>query len=48
MALLAERLGGPGWLASGLAVAGFGVVYLGGMLLAGVPEARGLLRRVRR
>jgi putative peptidoglycan lipid II flippase len=43
---LAAHLGARGWQAALAAIPVFGAVYLGAMLAAGVPEARGLVRRV--
>jgi hypothetical protein len=45
---LAGFAGAPTWLASIAAIAGFGAVYFGVMIAAGVPEATGMTRRLRR
>jgi len=45
---LAGELGLPGWLSALAAVGVFGVIYLGAMASAKVPEARGLTRRLLR
>jgi putative peptidoglycan lipid II flippase len=46
--LLAAAIDLPGWLSHVAAIAGFGVAYLGIMILAGVPEAAALTRRLPR
>ena len=38
----------PSLVGAGLAIAVFGIIYLGVMALAGVPEAAALRRRLRR
>jgi len=45
---VADGLGTPRWMAALVAVGVFGVVYLGAMAAAKVPEARGFVRRVLR
>lgn len=45
---LAGSLGLPGWLAALAAIGAFGIVYLGAMAAAKVPEARGFVRRILR
>jgi putative peptidoglycan lipid II flippase len=45
---LAVYLGAHGWQTAAAAVPVFGAVYLGVMAAAGVPEARGLVRRAAR
>ncbi len=41
----ALRLGFPGWLAAIGAIGSFGVIYLGAMMIAKVPETRAITRR---
>ena len=45
---VADSRAAPVWLAAVVAIAGFGTTYLGTMIAARVPEARGLVRRLRR
>jgi len=47
-AALADHLGARPWATALVAVPVFGVVYLGAMLAADVPEARAIMRRVLR
>jgi putative peptidoglycan lipid II flippase len=43
---VAAHIGAPVWLSALVAIGVYGAVYLGLMTIAGVPEARGLVRRV--
>ncbi len=45
---VADRLDAASWLASLIAIAVFGAVYLGAMAALKIPEARGFVRRVLR
>ncbi|HWU85982.1 MAG TPA: murein biosynthesis integral membrane protein MurJ [Kofleriaceae bacterium] len=45
---LAAHLGAHGWQTAAVAIPLFGAAYLGAMAAAGVPEARGLVRRIAR
>jgi len=44
----AAAAGAPGWLAAIAAIVAFGIVYLGAMHVAAVPEAAAFTRRLRR